>query len=338
MEASSLSAGNALADSLQSYIRNEDAWRLPVPASAAPSADPAGVDSRLAQDASAASAARLSLSRWSLAGIGGGAGSTELSATTPEGSYTLGVNLRSTDITFLHDGRLMFEGRVMPGMFQVTGPGHSARAVFHAACDVLHLFVPQTVLDACHREVSGNDHGSGVLIDDPLITHDPCIERLGQALLLADEAFTAFGQMYVDSINLALVSRLLELRSRARRDGGHPEMRKSALPKWRLKRAVDYIDAHLAEAIGLEDVAGAAGLTRMHFAAQFRAATGLRPHEYLLRRRIECAQQLLVDDEYSLLDAAQLAGFRSQAHFTTVFKRIVGATPKRWRDTQYAGA
>jgi AraC-like DNA-binding protein len=110
------------------------------------------------------------------------------------------------------------------------------------------------------------------------------------------------------------------------------------LPKWRLKRAVEFIDAHLADSIGLEDVAQAAGLTRMHFAAQFRAATGLRPHEYLLRRRIECAQQVLADEEYSLLDAAQLAGFRSQAHFTTVFKRVVGATPKRWRDNQHAGA
>jgi AraC-like DNA-binding protein len=330
MEASSLPAGGALADSLKSYIRDEDAWRLPV------LADAAGA---VLQPAPPAPSSRLALSRWSLTGIGVGAGAAkELSATTPADSYTVGVNLRSTDITFLHDGRLTFEGRAMPGMFQVTGPGHSARAVFHAACDVLHLYVPQAVLDACHREVSGDEAGTSVLIDDPLVSHDPCIERLGQALLLADETFTAFGQMYVDSINLALVSRLLELRSRAPLDGGRPKMRRSALPKWRLKRAVEYIDTHLAETIGLEDVANAAGLTRMHFAAQFRAATGLRPHEYLLRRRIECAQQLLADEEYSLLDAAQLAGFRSQAHFTTVFKRMVGSTPKSWRDTQYAGA
>src|ERR1700754_1334602 len=322
-EASSLPAGGSLADSLQSYIRNEDAWRLPATA-----------------DASSALSAHLALSRWAVAGIGAGLPAQELSATTPADSFTVGVNLRSTDITFLHDGRLTFEGRVMPGMFQVTSPGHSARAVFHSACDVLHLYVPQAVLDACHREASGNESGVSVLIDDPAVSHDPCIERLGQALLLADEAFTSFGQMYVDSINLALVSRLLELRMRSPTGGqpGQPKMRKSALPKWRLKRAVEYIDAHLAEAIGLEDVASAAGLTRMHFAAQFRAATGLRPHEYLLRRRIECAQQLLADEEYSLLDAAQLAGFRSQAHFTTVFKRMVGSTPKRWRDTQHAGA
>ncbi|GAB2901572.1 AraC family transcriptional regulator [Paraburkholderia jirisanensis] len=317
MQTSSFRGSDMLsADLLKSYIRNEDAWRLP------------------AQTDHAADGARagLKLARWSQSG----ADPAEVSAVAGDGIYTVGVCLRSTDITFLHDGRLGYEGRMMPGMFQVTAPGHAARAVFHSSCDVLHLFVPQTVLDTCHREAMGVEPASSVMIEDPSVSRDPCIERLSQALLFADESFTSFGQMYVDSINLALVSRLLELRLRVPLQPA--QERRSALPKWRLKRAVEYIDAHLADSIGLEDVAQAAGLTRMHFAAQFRAATGLRPHEYLLRRRIECAQQLLADDEYSLLDAAQLAGFRSQAHFTTVFKRVVGSTPKRWRDNQHADA
>src|SRR5690349_11672592 len=138
MEASSSPAGGSLADSLKSYIRNEDAWRLPAQADASGAA---------ASGAASAISAHLALSRWAVAGIGAGLPPQELSATTPADSYTVGVNLRSTDITFLHDGRLTYEGRVMPGMFQVTSPGHSARAVFHAACDVLHLYVPQAVLD-----------------------------------------------------------------------------------------------------------------------------------------------------------------------------------------------
>jgi AraC-like DNA-binding protein len=69
------------------------------------------------------------------------------------------------------------------------------------------------------------------------------------------------------------------------------------------------------------------GLTRMHFAAKFRRATGLRPHEYLLRRRIEHAHQLLLSSEHNVFDVALSRGFRSQAHFTTVFKRFVGETP-----------
>jgi AraC-like DNA-binding protein len=55
------------------------------------------------------------------------------------------------------------------------------------------------------------------------------------------------------------------------------------------------MDSHLYEPISLSDLAAAAGLSRNYFAAQFRVATGLRPHEYLLRRRIERAQKLLVE-------------------------------------------
>ena len=71
----------------------------------------------------------------------------------------------------------------------------------------------------------------------------------------------------------------------------------SALAKWRLKKAADYVEAHLDESIRLADLAGAVGLTRMHFAAQFRAATGLRPHEFMLRKRVRPREDPPVDLE-----------------------------------------
>jgi AraC-like DNA-binding protein len=69
----------------------------------------------------------------------------------------------------------------------------------------------------------------------------------------------------------------------------------------------------------------------MHFAALFRVATGARPHEYVLRRRIERAQELLRDSSLTLVDVALSVGFQTQSHFTTVFKRFTGETPHRWR-------
>lgn len=111
---------------------------------------------------------------------------------------------------------------------------------------------------------------------------------------------------------------------------GIPRSR-TPLPPWRLRRVVAHIDAHLEDPITLADLAGVAGLSRMHFAAQFRVATGLRPHEYLLRRRIDHARHLLAEPRSKLVDVALSVGFQTQAHFTTVFKRIVGETPHRWR-------
>jgi AraC-like DNA-binding protein len=107
--------------------------------------------------------------------------------------------------------------------------------------------------------------------------------------------------------------------------------RRTPLQKWRMKRVVDHVDAHLSRRITLADMAAAAGLTRMHFAAQFRAATGTRPHDFLLQRRIDRAQELLRNPELALVDVALSVGFQTQAHFTTVFRRFVGETPHRWR-------
>jgi AraC family transcriptional regulator len=74
-----------------------------------------------------------------------------------------------------------------------------------------------------------------------------------------------------------------------------------------------------------------AGLSRMHFAAQFRAATGYRPHEYLLYQRIESAKSMLSGTDMPLAQVALSVGFQAQPHFSTVFKRITGESPARWR-------
>jgi len=74
----------------------------------------------------------------------------------------------------------------------------------------------------------------------------------------------------------------------------------------------------------------------MHFAAQFRTAVGMRPHEYLLKRRIERAEELLKQARVSLVEVALTVGFQTQAHFTTVFKRFAGDTPYQWRSAWLA--
>jgi AraC-like DNA-binding protein len=176
----------------------------------------------------------------------------------------------------------------------------------------------------------------GVLVVDPRVVREPAVERLVQALLALDGVEKDLVALYVEALCLAILTRLLSMRG----NGDLPAAgrRMAPLPKWRLKRVVDYVNTHLASRITLADLAGAAGRTRMHFAAQFRVATGSRPHDFVLRRRIERAQQLLRDPGLALADIALSVGFQNQAHFTTVFKRFTGATPHRWRrSTQVLG-
>ena len=107
--------------------------------------------------------------------------------------------------------------------------------------------------------------------------------------------------------------------------------RPNPLPKWRLQRVQLLVGTRIAEPVTLADMAAAAGLSRMHFAAQFRAATGLRPHTYLLARRVVHAIAQMEAEDIPLAQLALAVGFQSQSHFSTVFKRLTGATPAAWR-------
>jgi AraC family transcriptional regulator len=141
----------------------------------------------------------------------------------------------------------------------------------------------------------------------------------------------SFGQLYADCIGIAIIAKLLASANRVA-TAGRPRV--GELSQWRLKRAIDYFEAQLGKPVSLADVASSAGLTRMHFAAQFRAATGLRPHEYLLRRRIERAQEMLAGTAMPLVDIALSVGFQTQSHFTSVFKRYAGQPPRAWRESR----
>jgi len=169
---------------------------------------------------------------------------------------------------------------------------------------------------------------------------DPLILRLSQALEVADRSDDGFAGVYADALRLAIVTRIVHIHERSAAPPvgsptpearGNPPRRGGGLIKWRLKRVTDFIDAHLGKRLTLTEMAAAAGLSRMHFAAQFRGATGLRAHEYLLKRRVDRAKALLLETREPVAQIALVVGFQTQAHFTTVFKRFVGETPHQWR-------
>ena len=104
--------------------------------------------------------------------------------------------------------------------------------------------------------------------------------------------------------------------------------RDTPLRPGRLRGVVEYIEDHLEAGPTLRQMAAVAHLSVYHFARQFKAATGLPPHQYVILRRVERAKQLLqARAELSLADVAALAGFSDQSQFSHHFKRLVGVTP-----------
>jgi AraC family transcriptional regulator len=108
--------------------------------------------------------------------------------------------------------------------------------------------------------------------------------------------------------------------------------REGTLPRARLRAVVEYIEEHLDACPTLEQMAAVARLSPYHFARQFKATTGLPPHQYVILRRVERARQLLqAGTELSLAEVAAHAGFSDQSQFSYHFKRLVGLTPRQFR-------
>jgi AraC family transcriptional regulator len=115
--------------------------------------------------------------------------------------------------------------------------------------------------------------------------------------------------------------------------GAKPEVERSTpLDALRVKRVKDYIDANVHGPLLLETLAKVAGSSPFHFSRNFKAATGVPPHRYLTIQRIERAKTLLASTAMPIADVASWVGFTNQSHFTGQFRKLVGCTPKRFRD------
>ena len=102
-------------------------------------------------------------------------------------------------------------------------------------------------------------------------------------------------------------------------------------PARHLLRAKDLADARYFEPLTVDDLAGAAGLSRFHFSREFRRAFGESPHAYLLTRRLERAAALLRTTDRSVTDICLAVGMQSLGSFTTSFTRMYGAPPTAYR-------
>ena len=106
---------------------------------------------------------------------------------------------------------------------------------------------------------------------------------------------------------------------------------KGGLAPWQVRKVTIYVDAHLDRTIRNEDLAALVRLNPSHFGRAFRSSFGEPPHEYVIRRRVERAQGLMLSTAASLSDIALDCGLADQSHLTRLFRRVVGESPRAWR-------
>jgi AraC-like DNA-binding protein len=98
-----------------------------------------------------------------------------------------------------------------------------------------------------------------------------------------------------------------------------------------VRRARDLIDRDYAEELDLNVIAAAAGYSRFHLVRAFRAAYGETPGQYLSRRRVERAQELLRSVNLTVTEVCHLVGFSSLGSFSARFRELVGVPPSQYQ-------
>ncbi|HEY8575271.1 MAG TPA: AraC family transcriptional regulator [Devosia sp.] len=143
------------------------------------------------------------------------------------------------------------------------------------------------------------------------------------ALLAADCAGPGLHQLYGESLATAIFVELFQL------PPPRSETRGQLSPR-RLRLATQFLANHCRETVLLQDLAALVGLSPSYFNAAFKASTGLTPHQWQMRSRINWVKDRLIEQNASLSAIANAAGFADQAHMTRVFKRSSGQTPAAW--------
>jgi AraC family transcriptional regulator len=103
------------------------------------------------------------------------------------------------------------------------------------------------------------------------------------------------------------------------------------LPASKVRRVIAFIENNLHRELRLEELAAVTHMSPYHFARLFKRATGVSPHRFVVRRRIDAASALLIESTTSIGSIARAVGFRTASHFATTVRRITGKTPSAYR-------
>ncbi|MFC5757832.1 helix-turn-helix domain-containing protein [Rhizobium sp. GCM10022189] len=106
---------------------------------------------------------------------------------------------------------------------------------------------------------------------------------------------------------------------------------RAGLCDWQAKRVVRYIDTRLHSQIRVADLAATVRMSPGHFSRAFSISFGITPHVFVMKARINRAQNLMRASDSDMSEVAAACGLADQAHFTRLFRRFVGTTPSSWR-------
>ncbi|WP_397332011.1 helix-turn-helix domain-containing protein [Nostoc sp. FACHB-280] len=171
----------------------------------------------------------------------------------------------------------------------------------------------------------------GVELTPYFAAPEPLIQQIALALKSELESGGVGSRLYIESLKTTLCVHLLKHHSVASNKVLQLANHKGLSPR-KLRQALSYIHDNLERDLTLTEIAAVVGMSMYHFSRLFKQSTGLAPHQYVINCRIAKAKKLLTGTERTIEQISEEVGFQSQSHFTNVFRKFMGITPKAYRE------
>lgn len=214
-----------------------------------------------------------------------------------------------------------------PDRFCLMPAGTESTWDLRADLSFVHLYCTEAHLRQLGEQIWDRSPAQ-LTLHEKVFADDDRIKQLYRHFLLSTEWQQPANQLMLSTASTLLLTHLLQHYSDVQWRA--PQVRGGLAPAV-LRRVLAYIDAQLDQPLTLAQLAAEAALSEYHFARMFRHSTGSAPHQYVMRRRMDTAQQLLKTSTLSLTDIALRCGFHSSSHFSHRFRQLHGVAPSLWR-------
>ena len=219
------------------------------------------------------------------------------------------------------DGRLVQEQNVR-GDIIIVPANTTHQAVWDREGSAVTIAIEPTSFAQTIHEVVDPDR---IELLPQFATPDPLVHQIGVALKSALSKGGSTSRLYAETLVNTLIVHLLEHYSVP---GNSSECVAGKLPQYKLRQVIDYIYVHLDRDLSLKELANVVQMSPHYFSRLFKETTGITPHQYVIRCRIDRAKDLLKQGKLSIDDIAMEVGFVDRSHLHRYFKRLVGITPK----------
>ena len=194
-------------------------------------------------------------------------------------------------------------------------------------CDLHYLYLSVGISDAALAAACDGTRGDVELRRVESLV-DARVGALAAAVNAERVAGFPSGRLFLDSVEQALAVALVNgyaLRHRS------VQTYRGGLGSGRLRKIKEFVGAKMDDDLTLCEMAQSVDLSSAHFSRMFRKSTGVTPHQFVLRQRVERAKEMLRSADARVMDVAVACGFKTQQHFAQIFRRACGASPTEYR-------